>query len=66
MRRARTQGRDARDMIGEGGEEGRSARNSRRVVINAMWKTGETWAEGEKSYQVDKKVLVQQTTTQKI
>ena len=53
-------------MIGEGGEEGRSARNSRRVVINAMWKTGETWAEGEKSYQVDKKVLVQQTTTQKI
>ena len=37
-------------------ERRRSARNRTRVV-DAMWKTGETWVEREKN--VDKKGLVQ-------
>ena len=38
-------------------EERRSPRNYRRRAIDAMWKMGETWAEGKRN--VDKRVLVQ-------
>ena len=57
--RTRAQGREARDRIGEGRKEAKKRKIPRRV-IDAMWKTGDTWAEGENS--VDKKaseVLVQ-------
>ena len=49
------------DRIGEGGREAKSARN-RRIVVDAMRETGETWMEREKN--VEKKGLVQYLPTQ--
>ena len=42
----------------------RSARNPRRVIIDAVWKAGETWAVGE--INVDKTVLVQEMSTEDV
>ena len=47
MRRARAQGREARERIEEGGREANKRKKNRRV-IDAMWKTGETRAEKQK------------------
>ena len=62
MRRNRAQGREARDIHDDrggrrGGEEALCG-NAGTVIIDVMmmWKTVETWAEGERN--VDKKVLV--------
>ena len=45
MLRTRAQGLEARYRIEEGGGEGKK-RKKPRIVIDAMWETGEIWAEG--------------------
>ena len=44
------------NRIGEGGREVKSARN-RKIAVDAVRETGETWVESEKN--VEKKGLVQ-------
>ena len=43
MLRIRAQGREARDRIGEDGEEAKKRAKNPRGVVDAMWETGETW-----------------------
>ena len=49
------------DRIGRAEESRKSARNH-KIVVDAMWETGETWVERLKN--VEKKGLVQQLSTQ--
>ena len=56
MRSTRSQGREARDIIREGGGRA-NKRNKPQKIIEVMSKTGETCAEGERN--VNKGVLVQ-------
>ena len=55
--RVRVQGREARDRIGEDGGVTKERKKIPEKFQDAIWETGETWAEIEKN--VDDKVLTQ-------
>ena len=58
MLRTRAQGQEGEGHDrGEGGKETKKRKEPQREAIDAMWETGETWAEIVKS--VDKKVMIQ-------